>query len=227
MVRRSGRPTAALAGPIRRVQGIRGRLAVDTLRRRRGRLSQRDQPSRSRARGRREPQGRVGHRESVQRLGVTALLGRNIRAEDDSLAAAPVVAISYELWQRRYGTNPTAVGRVLTIRGQAATVVALMPRGFGFPAQTEVWATARPFRPVAETGPSDFYVYLVGRLAPGATVEQSASELTNYLKSNLARLPATLRGMTASGETFDADLLGDVCPVIRLLLVASALVIGK
>ena len=107
-------------------------------------------------------------------LGVTPLLGRNIRAEDDSVAAAPVVAISYDLWQRRYGANPAVLGRVLTIRGQAATIVAVMPRGFGFPARTEAWATARPFRPVAETGPPDFYVYLVGRLAPGATVEQSA-----------------------------------------------------
>ena len=157
-------------------------------------------------------------------LGVTPLLGRAIRAEDDSVAAAPVVAISYELWQRRYGANPSVLGRVLTIRGQAATIVAVMPRGFGFPAQTEVWATVRPFRPVAETGPPDFYVYLVGRLAPGATVDQSASELTNYLQSNLAVLPTTLRGMTASAETFDDDLLGDVRPIILLLLAASVLV---
>ena len=157
-------------------------------------------------------------------LGVTPLLGRNIRADDDSAAAAPVVAISYELWQRRYGTNPSVLGRVLTIRGQAATIVAVMPRGFGFPARTEVWATARPFRPVAETGPPDFHVYLVGRLAPGATVEQSAAELTNYLQSDLAELPTTLRGMTASAETIDDDLLGDVRPVILLLLAASALV---
>ena len=158
-------------------------------------------------------------------LGVTPLLGRNIRAEDDSVAAAPVVAISYDLWQRRYGANPAALGRVLTIRGQAATIVAVMPRGFGFPARTEVWATARPFRPVAETGPPNFYVYLVGRLAPGATIEQSASELTNYLESNPAALPMLLRGMTAAAETFDDDLLGDVLPVILLLLVASALVL--
>src|SRR4029453_12386098 len=157
-------------------------------------------------------------------LGVTPLLGRNLQAEDDSIAAAPVVAISYELWQRRYGGNPSVLGRGLMIRGQAATIVAVMPRGFGFPAQTEVWATARPFRPVAETGPPDFYLYLVGRLAPDATVEQSATELTNYLRSNLALLPSMLRGMTASANAFDDDLLGDVRPVIRLLLVASALV---
>jgi putative ABC transport system permease protein len=157
-------------------------------------------------------------------LGVTPLLGRTLRAEDDSIAAAPVVAISYDLWQRRYGSDPSVLGRVLTIRGQPGTIVAVMPRGFGLPAQTEVWATARPFRPVAETGPPDFYMYLVGRLAPGATVEQSASELTNYLRSNLALLPSMLRGMTASAKAFDDDLLGDVRPVIRLLLVASALV---
>src|SRR5688572_12065418 len=46
-------------------------------------------------------------------LGVTPLFGRNILAEDDSVAEAPVVAISYELWQRRYGGNPSVLGRVL------------------------------------------------------------------------------------------------------------------
>jgi predicted permease len=157
-------------------------------------------------------------------LGVTPLFGRNLQPEDDSPSAAPVVAISYELWQRRYGRDPSVLGRVLAIRGQPGTIVAVMPRGFGFPAQTDVWATARPFRPVAETGPPDFYLYLVGRLAPGGTVEQSASELTNYLRSNLAVLPALLRGMTASAEAFDDELLGNVRPVIRLLMVASALV---
>lgn len=157
-------------------------------------------------------------------LGVTPLLGRNFRAEDDSVAPAPVVAISYELWQRRYGANRSVLGRVLTIRGQAATIVAVMPRGFGFPAHTDVWATVRPFRPVAETGPPDFFVYLVGRRAAGATVDHSASELTNYLQSDLAVLPTTLRGMTASAATFDDDLLGDARPIILLLLVVSVLV---
>ena len=158
-------------------------------------------------------------------LGVTPLRGRNLQAEDDRVGAAPVVAISYDLWQRRYGRDPSVLGRVLTILGQPGTIVAVMPRGFGVPAQTEVWVTARPFRPVTETAnPPDFLVYLVGRLAPGATVEQSATELTNYLRSNDALLPAFLRGMTASAEALDDDLLGDVRPVIRLLLVASALV---
>ena len=157
-------------------------------------------------------------------LGVAPLLGRNLQVQDDRVGAAPVVAISYELWQRRYGANPSVLGVVLTILGQPGTIVAVMPRGFGFPAQTEVWITARPFRPVAETGPQSFFVYLVGRLAPGATVEQSAGELTSYLRSSDALLPAFLRGMTASAEALDDDLLGDVRPVIRLLMVASALV---
>jgi len=157
-------------------------------------------------------------------LGVMPLLGRSLQAEDDRIGAAPVVAISYELWQRRYGRDPSVLSRVLTILGQPGTIVAVMPRGFAIPAQTDVWVTARPFRPVAETGPPDFYVYLVGRLAPGATVEQSATELTNYLQSNDAQLPTFLRGMTASAKALDDDLLGDVRHVIRLLLVASGFV---
>jgi putative ABC transport system permease protein len=157
-------------------------------------------------------------------LGVRPLLGRNIQAQDDSAAAAPVVAISYELWQRRYGRDPSVLGRVLSVRGQRGSIVAVMPRGFAVPDKTDVWATARPFRPVAETGPPDFFVFLVGRLAPGATVDQSATELTAYLRSNDAPLPPFLRGMSASATGLDDDLLGDVRPAIHLLLVASTLV---
>jgi predicted permease len=99
-----------------------------------------------------------------------------------------------------------------------------MPRGFAVPDKTDVWATARPFRPVAESGSPDFFVFLVGRLAPGATVDQSATELTAYLRSNDAPLPPFLRGMTAAATGLDDDLLGEVRPTIHLLLVASALV---
>jgi hypothetical protein len=53
-------------------------------------------------------------------LGVTPLLGRNLQAEDDSIGAAPVVAISYELWQRRYGRDPTVLGRVSRFSGSPA-----------------------------------------------------------------------------------------------------------
>jgi putative ABC transport system permease protein len=71
-------------------------------------------------------------------LGITPLLGRNLQAKDDSIAAAPVVAISYELWQRRYGRKPSVLGRVLTIRGQPGTIVAVMradgPSANGVPA---------------------------------------------------------------------------------------------
>ncbi len=97
-----------------------------------------------------------------------------------------------------------------------------MPRGFAVPEKTEVWATARPFRPVAETAPVDFYVYLVGRLTPGATVEQSGTELTHFLRRNDTLLPNVLSGMTASAKALDDDLLGEARPVIRLLLMASA-----
>ena len=114
-------------------------------------------------------------------LGVTPLLGRNIQAQDDRVAAAPVVAISYELWQRRYGRDPSVLGRVLTVRGQRGTIVAVMPRGFAVPDKTDVWATARPFRPVAETAPLRL-LRVPGRTARawrnGRTVRDRAHDLS-------------------------------------------------
>src|SRR6185503_4721246 len=66
-------------------------------------------------------------------LGVNPVLGRHLRAEDDRPGAEPVVILSYEVWQRRYQSDPKIIGRLVTVNGKPHTVVAVMPIGFGFP----------------------------------------------------------------------------------------------
>ena len=72
-------------------------------------------------------------------LAVEPLLGRVYTAQED-LAGEPVVVISHAFWMRRFGGDPTAVGRRLQSDAGAATILGVMPPEFAFPSElVEVW----------------------------------------------------------------------------------------
>ncbi len=71
-------------------------------------------------------------------LGVTALLGEAFHA---SAADDRAVVLSYGLWVRRFGSDPSIIGRQITLNGSARTVVAVMPREFDWPAITAMPTT--------------------------------------------------------------------------------------
>ena len=118
-------------------------------------------------------------------LGAEPLLGRTFVPEDDEPGAPRVVVLSHGLWQRRLGGDPGVIGRALrfeTARGEESlTVVGVMPEGFRFPSGSQLWAPAG--REISEIqslqGFSDERMrwigvfHVVGRLNPGATVEQA------------------------------------------------------
>ena len=66
-------------------------------------------------------------------LGTTPVLGRNFVAEDDRRGAAAVVIIGHGMWQNRYGSNPSVIGRTIRVNDTPATVIGVMPEGFKFP----------------------------------------------------------------------------------------------
>src|SRR5439155_10351672 len=65
-------------------------------------------------------------------LGVSPLLGRTLSQEDDRPKAARVVVLSHDLWQRRFGADPGAIGRVIKLNDVPAEIVGVMPAGFRF-----------------------------------------------------------------------------------------------
>ena len=109
-------------------------------------------------------------------LGTRPLLGRALQAADDVQGAAPVMVLSYRAWQQRFGGDAQVLGRrVLTYDdGVAYTIVGVMPQGLDFPRGTDFWAPVVP-----STAPKE--LYLIGRLAPGATATSAMDELTSVL----------------------------------------------
>src|SRR2546423_1389700 len=147
-----------------------------------------------------------------QVLGVLAQKGRVIAQEDDKTPGAhPVAVISHGLWQRRFGGDQNIVGRQLLLNGQNFTVIGVTPPEFGG-AQLGVirdvyvpmmmQAVVRPPRAgySGEMDPdllkrrSNRWLYSVGRLKPGVTIEQAQADLSVIAKQLENAYPETNRG---------------------------------
>jgi hypothetical protein len=78
--------------------------------------------------------------EDILRIhGVAPLLGRDFRAEDNVPGGEKVSLIGHAIWQRDFGGAPDIVGKGVRINGTPATVIGVMPQGFAFPVNEELW----------------------------------------------------------------------------------------
>jgi putative ABC transport system permease protein len=121
---------------------------------------------------------------------VQPLLGRYLLDEDEAPGAAPVVVIGYDVWQQRFGGGSDVLGRDVGLDGVPHTIAGVMPKGFAFPENDEWWTTLRVDRSTLapREGPG---IFIFGRLAPGATLEQAQAELTGVGTRAAAAQPAT------------------------------------
>jgi len=107
-------------------------------------------------------------------LSVTPFLGRAFTAQDVEPGAPAVVLLSFELWNDRLDGSPDALGRTVRVDGRPAEVVGIMPEGFAFPFDHDVWMPLAldPLREV------DAPVFVVGRLRDGVSPRAAQEELS-------------------------------------------------
>ncbi|HYB95874.1 MAG TPA: ABC transporter permease [Vicinamibacterales bacterium] len=107
---------------------------------------------------------------------VPAMLGRTLQTADEQPGASPVAVIGYELWQTRFASDASIVGRTIRLGRDLYTVVGVMPQGFGFPINHSLWVPLPlneanyPYR----EGPS---TRVFGKLAATVSVRQAQAEL--------------------------------------------------
>jgi len=133
------------------------------------------------------------------------LLGRVLRPGEDAPGGGTVTVIGYGMWQRRFGGDPGIIGRVLRVNGTPFTIVGVMPRGYQFPDTQELWLPLQ-FDPgmKRDAGP---WLTVVGKLTPGATVDQANADLSVIERRLQQQYPATNKDIGAVAERFvDAEL---------------------
>ena len=136
---------------------------------------------------------------------VPPLLGRTLADADEAPDAPLVTVIGFDLWQLRFQGDPSVVGRVVRIGGTPATIVGVMPKGFGFPVSHQMW-TPLKVDPASVERLGSTAIRVVGRLAPGATMQQARTELTRLGRVASADFPATHQHMRPQLITFSESL---------------------
>jgi len=122
-------------------------------------------------------------------LGVSPLLGRDFRPEEEQRHGVSVALLGYRLWQRQFHGDPAVLGKTLRIDGRVHQVIGVMPDRFGFPELAELWA---PLALGADAGPRDLRSLAgVARLRPGVTVVQAQRAMDGIARRLAAQYPAT------------------------------------
>jgi predicted permease len=156
------------------------------------------------------------------------LLGRTL-LEDDFSPGASAVVLSHRLWQRRFGGDPSALGRPVTLGGRGYTIVGVMGPDYGYPTWAELYA---PIDAIAATDAAltqrGVHVdsRIVGRLRAGVDTAAARVDLSSIAARLADEYPAENGGWRGVSLYPVADeVLGGIGPQLRLLTVAAALVL--
>ena len=153
-------------------------------------------------------------------LRVYPILGRGFLEGDDAPGAPPNVLLGYQAWRDHYGLDPGVIGRPVRVNGEPAEIIGVMPEGFEFPGNDEIWLPLRidPLESARGEGPS---VLVFGRLRDGVEKEQAEAELVGVAAALAREYPDSNEGIGARLETPSRAASGG-----PLALVFSAMMIA-
>lgn len=159
-------------------------------------------------------------------LGVSPKIGRNFTSEEDRAGGTPVAILSYGLWERRFGGSESVLGQAVTLDAQPYTVIGVLPPGFNFFQDADVFL---PFHPWAKTLPDDRNwhpgILPVARLKPGTTIQQARAEMVTISKRLEQEYPLYNTGCSSDVILVHDQLVQSSRPALLLLLGAVSFVL--
>ncbi|MGH9677720.1 MAG: ABC transporter permease, partial [Candidatus Acidiferrum sp.] len=123
-------------------------------------------------------------------LGVRSVVGRVFTPEEGQNGHDQVLLLGYGLWKRRFGGDPATVGRTLSVNGRAMTIVGVLPQGFDYPFEAEMWQPLT-FGPadLAPDNRGNHGYEVIARLKPGVTPAQGRADMQNVAHSIMIGAP--------------------------------------
>jgi predicted permease len=159
-------------------------------------------------------------------LGVDPVLGRDFVSGEDQPNAPRTVILSYAAWQTRYGGKPDVLGRTVILNGGPATIVGVLPSAFHFApvGSPEFWTTLQPAGP-CEARRSCHNMYGLARLRDDVSVETAAANMISIARDLERQYPDSNRGQGAAVVPLADVVVGNVRPVLTILLGGAALLL--
>ena len=169
-------------------------------------------------------------------LGTRAVHGRTLEDRDDGPPGAnPVTVISYELWERRFESNPAIVGRSILLNSHPFTVVGIAPRGFQGTTllRSDLWlpismtAEAIPRHPARLESRQAVWLVMGGRLKDGVSIPQAQSEMHAIAAGLEREFPEDYRerGIVVAGSALVPGRISMVAAFMGLLMTIVGLVL--
>src|SRR5262245_2547751 len=161
-------------------------------------------------------------------LGVQPALGRTFAPDEFTPGHEAIVVLSHRLWKRRFGGDPSAVGRQTIVNGRPFTIAGVMPAGFEYPARRyELWAPL-PSPRTADMPPANrsaHYLQVIGLLKPSASVTRANTELRTIADALASQYPESNAGMSARVTPLQDYVVRDLKTPLYMLLGAVGLVV--
>ncbi len=170
-------------------------------------------------------QGAVISAGFLRLMGVAPVLGRDFQTSEETRAAAPVALLSYAAWQRRYGGQASALGQTVVLDNVSYQIVGVLPRGFNLAAvgDAELWL---PLRPGAQEDRGSHGLSGIARLKDGVDLRTAQTEMSGIAARLANQYPDADGGRGATVESWTELVVGNVRPVLVLLMVGSLLLLG-
>ena len=125
-------------------------------------------------------------------LGVAPARGRDFSAADNARGAEKVVILGHGIWQRDFAGAEDVVGRAIRVNGRPATIVGVMPQGFAFPVNEELWIPLfSEYPPVPRTDTTRVPPAILGLIKRDVSVDQATAEVTGIASRLAAAYPET------------------------------------
>jgi len=155
-------------------------------------------------------------------LGVQPILGRDFRAQEDELGAAPAVILSGGLWKRDFASAADVIGRTIVLNGAGYTIVGVMPADFSFYGNSrDVYTLAGQWKdPSFRDRRIEESAHAVGRLAEGATPAEARADMTGVARNLAAAFPEADKNSGITLVPMKEDQVGSVRPLLIVLLAA-------
>ncbi|HEY0701711.1 MAG TPA: ABC transporter permease [Candidatus Acidoferrales bacterium] len=159
-------------------------------------------------------------------LGVSPILGRDFYEGEDLPSSPRAAILTYATWQKRYGGRTDIVGQSVTFDDEPATIIGVAPKGFHFaPAEpVDFWVTLHP-EGGCDLRRSCHGLYGVARLKDGLTFAEALADVKSIAAQLEKEYPDSNRGQGAALSTLTEVIVGDVRPILLVLLAGAGLLL--
>ena len=157
-------------------------------------------------------------------IGIQPVLGRSLVPEDEQPGKDQVVLLSHHLWEQRFDSDAGIVGGSIEIDGKPFTVIGVMSERDQFPENVDIWL------PLSRLGQQDFAnrsrrsIWVIARLKPGVTEQQSFAELQSLAQQLEEMYPEADKNVGPVQTSLLNYYIGDTRKILLVLLGAASLV---